>query len=190
MCASWIFDIAENNSAIDGMQTLQPFPLLSFPRFLMIQIALLPFLLHLFPKPKLQHSHSVAPSFPTLLHLFSVREWTLPFSHPQLVQVTSWGFLLGTILFSVMQAMQFYEGPSLVIHRLKRMQYVADIFFVLSGISMVDTVYAFLRRWFENYETYITYFYNKWVVFLLIAALLELYTTHRISHELKKENNQ
>ena len=27
------------------------------------------------------------------------------FSHPQLVQVTSWGFLLGTILFSVMQAM-------------------------------------------------------------------------------------
>jgi hypothetical protein len=80
--------------------------------------------------------------------------------------------------------MQFYEGPSLVIHRLKRMQYVADIFFVLSGISMVDTVYAFLRRWFENYETYITYFYNKWVVFLLIAALLELYTTHRISHEL------
>ena len=58
------------------------------------------------------------------------------FSHPQLVQITSWGFLLGTILFSVMQAMQIYEGPSLVIHRLKRMQYVADIFFVLSGISM------------------------------------------------------
>ena len=83
------------------------------------------------------------------------------FSHPQLVQITSWGFLLGTILFSVMQAMQVYEGSSLVIHRLKRMQYVADIFFVLSGISMVDTVYAFLRRWFENYETYITYFYNK-----------------------------
>lgn len=111
-------------------------------------------------------------------------------SHPQLVQVTSWGFLLGTILFSVMQAMQIYEGPSLVIHRLKRMQYVADIFFVLSGISMVDTLYTFLRRWFENYETYITYFFNKWVVFLLIAALLELYTTHRISHELKKESNQ
>ena len=49
---------------------------------------------------------------------------------------------------------------------------------------------AVARNWFANYETYITYFYNKWVVFLLIAALLELYTTHRISHELKKENNQ
>lgn len=109
------------------------------------------------------------------------------FIQPQILLYTSWLFLLGNVLFSVIQAMQVYEGTSLVIHRLKRMQYVADIFFVLSGLSMVDTVYVFARKWFDNYETYITYFYNKWVVFLLIAALLELYTTHRISHELKKE---
>ncbi len=109
------------------------------------------------------------------------------FIYPKMMLITSWLFLAGTVLFSVIQAMQVYEGPSLIIHRLKRMQYVADIFFVLSGISMVDTVYAFVRHWFSNQETYITYFYNKWVVFLLIAALLELYTTHRISHELKKE---
>lgn len=108
------------------------------------------------------------------------------FIYPKMMLITSWLFLAGTVLFSVIQAMQVYEGPSLIIHRLKRMQYVADIFFVLSGISMVDTVYAFARHWFSNQETYITYFYNKWVVFLLIAALLELYTTHRISHELKK----
>lgn len=107
--------------------------------------------------------------------------------YPRMVLYTSWLFLLGTVSFSVMQAMQLYEGPSQVIHRLKRIQTVADIFFVLSGISMVDTVYAFARNWFSNYETYITYFYNKWVVFLLVAALIELYTTHRISHELKKE---
>lgn len=109
------------------------------------------------------------------------------FIYPKMMLITSWLFLAGTVLFSVIQAMQVYEGPSLIIHRLKRMQYVADIFFVLSGISMVDTVYAFVRHWFSNQETYITYFYNKWVVFLLIAALLELYTTHRISHELEKE---
>ena len=109
------------------------------------------------------------------------------FIYPKMMLITSWLFLAGTVLFSVIQAMQVYDGPSLIIHRLKRMQYVADIFFVLSGISMVDTVYAFARHWFSNQETYITYFYNKWVVFLLIAALLELYTTHRISHELKKE---
>lgn len=107
--------------------------------------------------------------------------------YPLLTLYTSWLFLLGTVAFSVMQSMQLYEGSSQVVHRLKRIQAVADIFFVLSGISMVDTVYAFARNWFSNYETYITYFYNKWVVFLLVAALIELYTTHRISHELKKE---
>lgn len=100
---------------------------------------------------------------------------------------TCWVFLVGTVLFSVIQAMQLYEGKSFVIHRLKRIQAMADICFILSGISMVDTVYAFARNWFSNYETYITYFYNKWVLLLLIAALLELYTTHRISRELEKE---
>lgn len=60
--------------------------------------------------------------------------------YPKMVLYTSWLFLLGTVSFSVMQAMQLYEGPSQVIHRLKRIQTVADIFFVLSGISMVDTV--------------------------------------------------
>ena len=109
------------------------------------------------------------------------------FIYPKMLLYTSWMFLVGTVCFSIIQAMQFYEGKSTVVHRLKRIQGIADIFFVLSGISMVDTVYAFARNWFSNYETYITYFYNKWVLFLLIAALLELYTTHRISHELKKE---
>lgn len=109
------------------------------------------------------------------------------FMYLKVLQCTCWVFLLGTVLFSVIQAMQLYEGSSAVIHRLKRIQALADICFVLSGISMVDTVYTFARNWFSNPETYITYFYNKWVLFLLIAAVLELYTTHRISHELKKE---
>ena len=109
------------------------------------------------------------------------------FIYPKMLLYTCWLFLVGTVLFSVIQAMQFYEGKSFVIHRLKRIQAMADICFVLSGISMVDTVYAFARNWFSNYEMYITYFKNNWVLLLLIAALLELYTTHRISRELEKE---
>lgn len=109
------------------------------------------------------------------------------FIYPKMLLYTCWVFLVGTVLFSVIQAMQLYEGKSFVIHRLKRIQAMADICFILSGISMVDTVYAFARNCFSNYETYITYFYNKWVLLLLIAALLELYTTHRISRELEKE---
>ena len=109
------------------------------------------------------------------------------FIYPKMLLYTCWVFLVGTVLFSVIQAMQLYEGKSFVIHRLKRIQAMADICFVLSGISMIDTVCAFARNWFSRYETYITYFYNKWVLLLLIAALLELYTTHRISRELEKE---
>lgn len=109
------------------------------------------------------------------------------FIYPKMLLYTCWVFLVGTVLFSVIQAMQLYEGKSFVIHRLKRIQAMADICFILSGISMVDTVYAFARNWFSNYEMYITYFKNNWVLLLLIAALLELYTTHRISRELEKE---
>lgn len=108
------------------------------------------------------------------------------FMNLALVKVTSWLFLVGTVLFSLMQATQVYEGESLVIRRLKNIQYFADLCFILSGISMVDTVYGLFADLFDNRTAYLTYVYNKWVVLLLIAALLELYTVHRISHELKK----
>ncbi len=110
------------------------------------------------------------------------------FIYPRMLQVTCWLFLVGTVMFSIMQSMQSYEGRNLAIIRLKKIQGFADLFFVLSGINMVDTVYHFFGTLFDNQEAYITYFYNKWVVLLLIAAILELYTTHRISSELKKEN--
>jgi hypothetical protein len=35
--------------------------------------------------------------------------------------------------------------------------------------------------------TYVQYIGNNWVVTLLIAALLQLYTSHRIGRELEKE---
>ena len=53
---------------------------------------------------------------------------------------------------------------------------------------MVDTVHGLFIDLFDNRVAYLTYVYNKWVVFLLIAAILELYTVHRISNELKKQD--
>ena len=88
--------------------------------------------------------------------------------------------------------MQIYEGNSFVVKRLKRIQAVASIFFLISGILMIDTVHHFLLSLFQNagsngYQNYLAYVYNKWVVLLLVAAILELYTTHRIGTELQKE---
>ena len=51
---------------------------------------------------------------------------------------------------------------------------------------MVDTAYQFLGRYMPL-VTYITYFYNKWVMLLLAGAILQLYSTHRISNELQKD---
>jgi hypothetical protein len=34
---------------------------------------------------------------------------------------------------------------------------------------------------------YLNYIKNNWVVLLLLAAILQLYTTYRIDHELEKE---
>lgn len=107
--------------------------------------------------------------------------------------VLCWVFLAGAAMFSTMQILQTYEGHELAVRRLKRIQNLADLLFVLAGIVLADTVYAnaghsFFRSFFTNQETYIMWCYNKWVVLLLIAAVLEVYTAHRIDHELSKKN--
>ena len=101
--------------------------------------------------------------------------------------ITCWLALTGSILFSTLHMMQAYEGSQLAIKRLKRILNIADLLFVIAGILIVDSTYNFLRPAFENQESYITYVYNKWVLLLLIAAILEVYATHRIDYLLKKQ---
>ena len=105
-------------------------------------------------------------------------------------QAVCWRYLVGATLFCLMQSMQTYEGTDFVVRRLKRIQAVANIFFMLAGILMVDTAYMFFRPLFDSSIAYVDYLYNKWVVLLLIAALLEIYTMHRIDHEMKKDKRQ
>lgn len=102
-------------------------------------------------------------------------------------QVVCWVYLVGALIFASMQVNQTYEGNSHTIKRLKRIMTTADIFFVLSGLLMVDSAYMFLRDSFSDTVTYLNLIYNKWVLMLLVAAILEMYTMHRISSELKKE---
>lgn len=102
-------------------------------------------------------------------------------------QVVCWVYLVGALIFASMQVNQTYEGNSSTIKRLKRIMTTADIFFVLSGLLMVDSAYMFLRDSFSDTVTYLNLIYNKWVLMLLVAAILEMYTMHRIGSELKKE---
>lgn len=103
--------------------------------------------------------------------------------------VLAWGsapyvFSVGALGFASMQMLQRYEGSNFVIRRLRRIQLVSDVFFLLSGLLMIANKGNFLGI---SYITHIEYVYNKWVITLLIAALLQLYSTHRIGVELEKE---
>ena len=101
--------------------------------------------------------------------------------------IVSWVYLVGALLFAVIQIMQSYDGNSLSVKRLKSIMTLADVLFVVAGLLMIDKVYGVFRPMFDNFESYVSILYNKWVIVLLIAAVLEMYTMHRIEHELNNE---
>ena len=93
-------------------------------------------------------------------------------------------FAIGAVCFSSMQMLQRYEGQNFTIRRLRRMMLISDVLFLVAALLM----FASKGNYFGlSYITYIEYVYNKWVVVLLIAVLLQLYSMHRIGSELEKE---
>ena len=93
-------------------------------------------------------------------------------------------FAIGALGFSSMQMQQRYEGQNFTIRRLRRMMLLSDVLFLGAALLMFASKGNFLGL---SYITYIEYVYNKWVIVLLIAALLQLYSMHRIGSELEKE---
>lgn len=107
-------------------------------------------------------------------------------------KLAPWVFAVGAFTFAALQMQQRYEGSNPTIRRLRRIMLTADVFFMLSAVFMVENSYNFLlptfyRHGIDGYNAYLLYIHNNWVVLLLIAAVLELYSTHRISNELDKE---
>ena len=98
----------------------------------------------------------------------------------------SYIYAIGAICFAAMQLLQRYDGKSFVIRRLRRMMIISDVLFLLAAVLMFANMGNFLHL---NQVDYLQYVYNKWVIVLLIAAILQLYSSHRIGHELEKEGN-
>lgn len=99
-------------------------------------------------------------------------------------QAAPYIFAVGAICFSAMQMLQRYEGTNFVVRRLRRMMLLSDVLFLVSALLM----FASQGNIFGiNHITYLQYIYNKWVITLLIAAILQLYSSHRIGQELEKE---
>ena len=93
-------------------------------------------------------------------------------------------FAIGALGFASMQMLQRYEGRNVTIRRLRRMMLLSDVLFLVAALLM----FANQGNYFGlSHINYVQYIYNKWVIVLLIAAILQLYSSHRIGHELQKE---
>ncbi len=102
------------------------------------------------------------------------------------VLMQSWAcyvFAVGALLFAAMQLRQRYEGQDFTIRRLRRIMILSDVLFLLAGLLMLANQQNFLPI---DYLSYLRYVHNNWIVVLLVAAILQLYTSHRIANELEK----
>lgn len=96
-----------------------------------------------------------------------------------------YAFAPGALFFAAIQMRQTYEGTSLTIRRLRRIMLISDVLFLIAALMMFANQANFLGL---NFLVYIKYVHNNWIVILLVAAILQLYTSHRIANELEKES--
>ena len=94
-------------------------------------------------------------------------------------------FAPGALLFAAMQMRQTYEGKNFTIRRLRRIMLISDLLFLIAALMMFANQANFLGL---DLLIYIKYVHNNWIIILLIAAILQLYTSHRIANELEKES--
>ena len=106
-----------------------------------------------------------------------------------LQQVFSVVFFLGAVAFASIQMIQASSDGSegITLRRLKRIMMIGDICFIVAGLLMLENAYVVLYRYLPL-DVWLRYCWNNWVIALLVAAILEIYTSHRISYELKKNN--
>ncbi len=93
-------------------------------------------------------------------------------------------FAPGALMFAAIQMRQSYDGTNFAIRRLRRIMVISDVLFLIAALLMLANQSNFLGI---SYFQYIKYVHNNWIVVLLVAAILQLYTSHRIANELEKE---
>lgn len=98
--------------------------------------------------------------------------------------VAPWLFSIGVLAFVAMQIQQRYEGENFTIQRLRRIMLMSDVLLILTAALMfADEGNPFGL----DHLTWLNYVHNNWLVLLLLAAIIQLYTVYRIDAELNKE---
>ena len=103
-------------------------------------------------------------------------------------EAAPWLFAAGALGYSTMQMEQRYEGRDVTVRRLRRIMLFSDFLLLFTAVLM------FVSRWPQlgglDWLTYVNYVHNNWVVTLLLACILQLYTTQRISSCLKGKGEE
>ena len=93
-------------------------------------------------------------------------------------------FAPDALLFAAMQMRQRYEGTNVTVKRLRHIMLLSCVLFLVAALLMFASQSNFFGL---DYITYLKYVHNNWIVVLLVAAILQLYTSHRIANEIEKE---
>lgn len=103
--------------------------------------------------------------------------------------VAPWAFLAGTVVYVLVQRLQAEKSASMTVDRLLSIRFLSGICFIVSGLFMVEQYNGFLKPVvvsdINSYMLYMQIVHNNWVVLLLIGSLLQLYTSYRLSAEIK-----
>lgn len=97
---------------------------------------------------------------------------------PTLREYAAIAFSIGALLFGSMQLLQRYDGPSIVIRRLRRQQILGAFFLMISAALMIMKTYHVGPIPIRG---------DEWKVTLIVAAILEFYTAFRLPVEIEKE---
>lgn len=99
-------------------------------------------------------------------------------------EIAPYVYAVGVLAFVAIQVQQRYEGRDFTIQRLRRIMLMSDVLLIaVAALMFADYGNPFGLE----HLTWLNYVHNNWVVLLLIAALIQLYTTFRIDSELRKE---
>lgn len=95
-----------------------------------------------------------------------------------------WVFAIGALAYATMQMLQRYDGKNFTVRRLRRIMLLSDVLLLVTAALMFAGNGNPLHL---DHFVYLQYVHQKWVATLLLAAILQLYVTVRISHELERE---
>lgn len=103
--------------------------------------------------------------------------------------IVPWIFLPATVVYVVMQRMLNTKTDSFILRRLYAIQLLSGVCFIIAALLLIEQYNGFLLPLVVNemnsYYNYLRFVHNNWVVMMLVGALLQLYSTHRISNEVR-----